>query len=196
MAEPFTRLLTDIRACTLCEPALPCGARPVIQAAPQARLMIIGQAPGRKVHETGLPWNDASGDRLRSWLQIDREQFYQDPRIAIMPMGLYYPGTGKNGDLPPRPECAPTWHERVFAELPYLQLTLLIGQYAQRYYLQPLLKTLSANVANWRAHDKHIFALPHPSPRNQGWWKQRPWFAQEVLPELRQRVTAILGTSS
>lgn len=189
---PFTDLLAEIRACKRCEPELPQGARPVIQAHPQARLLIIGQAPGRKVHATGLPWNDASGDRLRQWLQIDRQQFYHDPAIAIMPMGLCYPGTGKNGDLPPRPECAPNWHQRVLDQLPELQLTLLIGQYAQRYYLRPTYKTLSATVAHWREYDPLYFALPHPSPRNQGWWTKRPWFTEDVLPELRRRVAQVL----
>jgi uracil-DNA glycosylase len=136
-------LLEEVRACRLCEAHLPLGPRPVVRAGEGARLLIVGQAPGTRVHETGIPWNDPSGDRLRDWLQMDREAFYDENRIAIMPMGFCYPGRGKGGDLPPRPECAPQWHERLLAELPDLQLTLLVGQYAQKYYLPEPGKTLS-----------------------------------------------------
>jgi uracil-DNA glycosylase len=155
-------------------------------------LLIVGQAPGTRVHETGIPWNDPSGDRLRDWLQMDREVFYDENQIAIIPMGFCYPGRGKGGDLPPRPECAPQWHERLLAELPHLQLTLLVGQYAQKYYLPSPGKTLSDNVRDFdRALQSGYFPLPHPSPRNRLWLRQRPWFEEAVLPVLRERVKAL-----
>jgi uracil-DNA glycosylase len=155
-------------------------------------LLIVGQAPGTRVHETGIPWNDPSGDRLRDWLQMDREVFYDENQIAIIPMGFCYPGRGKGGDLPPRPECAPQWHERLLAELPDLQLTLLVGQYAQKYYLPSPGKTLSDNVRDFdRALQSGYFPLPHPSPRNRLWLRQRPWFEEAVLPVLRERVKAL-----
>ncbi|WP_105103901.1 uracil-DNA glycosylase family protein [Microbulbifer pacificus] len=190
-------LLNEVRACRLCEAHLPLGPHPVLSAGRSARLLIIGQAPGTRVHATGIPWNDPSGDRLRDWLQIDREIFYDESRIAIMPMGFCYPGRGKGGDLPPRPECAPTWHARLLAEMPNIQLTLLIGQYAQRYYLpRPLFSkrgSISENVHHFADALPHgFFPLPHPSPRNTLWLKRRPWFDEHVVPALRQRVHSIL----
>ncbi|KZY25701.1 IclR family transcriptional regulator, partial [Alcanivorax sp. HI0035] len=168
-------LLEEVRACRLCEAHLPLGPNPVVRAGQSARLLIVGQAPGTRVHETGIPWNDPSGDRLRDWLQMDREAFYDENQIAIIPMGFCYPGRGKGGDLPPRPECAPQWHERLLAELPDLQLTLLVGQYAQKYYLPSPGKTLSDNVRDFdRALQSGYFPLPHPSPRNRLWLRQRP----------------------
>ena len=189
-------LLEEVRACRLCEAHLPLGPNPVVRAGQSARLLIVGQAPGTRVHETGIPWNDPSGDRLRDWLQMDREVFYDENQIAIIPMGFCYPGRGKGGDLPPRPECAPQWHERLLAELPDLQLTLLVGQYAQKYYLPSPGKTLSDNVRDFdRALQSGYFPLPHPSPRNRLWLRQRPWFEEAVLPVLRERVKA-LGVSA
>lgn len=192
-ATKLDQLLKEVRACRLCEPYLPLGPHPVLSAGRSARLLIVGQAPGTRVHATGIPWNDPSGDRLREWLQIDRETFYDESRIAIMPMGFCYPGRGKGGDLPPRPECAPTWHARLLAELPGIQLTLLIGQYAQRYYLPQWYGSITENVHHFAdALPQGFFPLPHPSPRNTLWLKRRPWFDAEVVPALRRRVHTIL----
>ena len=193
MADRLIQLLEEVRRCTLCEPMLPLGARPVIRAASTARLLIIGQAPGTRVHKSGVPWDDLSGERLRDWLGLTSERFYDTRQIAIMPMGLCYPGRGRGGDLPPRPECAPTWHERVRAELPDLQLTLLIGQYAQRYYLPHRRASLTENVRHYADALPHWFPLPHPSPRNRRWLQQRPWFEAEVVPVLRKRVHEVLS---
>lgn len=182
-------LLQEIRTCRLCEAHLPLGPRPVLRAAASARLMIVGQAPGRRVHQTGIPWNDPSGDRLRLWLGMGRDAFYNEARIAIIPAAFCYPGTGSGGDLPPRPECAPLWHPRLRALLPRLRLTLLVGAYAQAYYLRKRVKpTLAATVQSWREYLPEFFPLPHPSPRNQRWFKLNPWFETEVLPELRHRL--------
>lgn len=186
-------LLEEVSGCRLCEESLPLGPRPVLSAHRSARLLIIGQAPGTRVHETGIPWNDPSGDRLRSWLQLDREAFYDQSRIAIVPMGFCYPGRGKGGDLPPRSECAETWHARLLAELPNIQLTLLIGQYAQRYYLPHWYGSITENVRHFAdALPSGFFPLPHPSPRNTLWLKQRPWFEETVVPALRAQVHDIL----
>nr|WP_255874594.1 uracil-DNA glycosylase family protein [Microbulbifer elongatus] len=186
-------LLKEVRACRLCEANLPLGPRPVVSAARSARLLIIGQAPGTRVHESGIPWNDPSGDRLRDWLQLDRDTFYDESHIAIMPMGFCYPGRGKGGDLPPRPECAPTWHQRLLEQLPNIQLTLLIGQYAQRYYLPHWYGSITENVRHYADALPHgFFPLPHPSPRNTLWLKRRPWFEEEVVPALRAQVNEIL----
>lgn len=160
-----------------------------MRAAATARILIVGQAPGRRVHETGIPWNDPSGDRLREWMQVSRDTFYDESRTAIIPTGFCYPGTGKGGDLPPRPECAPLWHPRLRAALPNIQLTLLIGSYAQAYYLgKHAQKTLTGTVRNYRDTLPEFLPLPHPSPRNQMWLKRNPWFAEEVLPLLRELV--------
>jgi len=189
--EPLCDLLTDIRACTACAEYLPLGPRPVVVADTAAKILIIGQAPGTRVHKTGIPWNDPSGDRLRQWLGMDREQFYADPRLAIMPMGFCYPGKAKSGDLAPRKECAPLWHERLLAHMPKVELVLLIGQYAQAYYLRDNFSTLTERVAQHPPN--HRFSpLPHPSPRNQLWLKRNPWFDSEVVPRLRTRVHRIL----
>lgn len=183
-------LLENIRACRRCEEHLPLGPRPVLRAAESAQLMIVGQAPGRRVHETGIPWNDPSGDRLRLWLNMSREVFYDEQRIAIIPTAFCYPGTGANGDLPPRPECAPLWHPQLRALLPQVRLTLLVGRYAQAYYLgKRARKTLAATVHAWEEYLPEF--LPHPSPRNQRWFKLNPWFEQNLLPVLRQRVDAL-----
>ena len=192
MAGDLIDLLEEVRACTLCADQLPLGPRPVLRAAPTARVLIVGQAPGTRVHETGIPWNDPSGDRLRDWLQLDREQFYDDSQIAIVPMGLCYPGRGKSGDLPPRPECAPTWHPPLLAAMPALRLTLVIGQYAQAHYLPHRYGSLADNVSHFRDYLPALFPLPHPSPRNRRWLAQRPWFEAEVVPALRAAVAAAL----
>jgi uracil-DNA glycosylase len=187
-------LLGAIHACRICAEHLPHPPRPVLRAAPGARLLIVGQAPGRRVHETGIPWNDPSGDRLRDWLQLDRAAFYDEARIAIVPAGFCYPGKGRGGDLPPRPECAPLWHPRLRAALPEVHLTLLIGAYAQAYYLGARRqRTLTATVAAWADYLPSLFPLPHPSPRNLMWLRRNPWFEVETLPNLRERVAAVLG---
>jgi uracil-DNA glycosylase len=166
----------------------------VLRADIHAKVLIVGQAPGTRVHATGIPWNDPSGDRLRDWLAVDRETFYDERRFAIIPTGLCYPGRGRTGDLPPRPECAPLWHPRLRALLPRVELTLLIGQYAQAYYLGPRRRaTLTETVHAWREYLPGFLPLPHPSPRNTRWLRVNPWFASEVLPELRRRVQALSG---
>ncbi|MBI5751680.1 MAG: uracil-DNA glycosylase family protein [Hydrogenophilales bacterium] len=187
-------LLTEIRACRLCEPHLPLGPKPVLRVSASARVLIVGQAPGRRVHETGIPWNDPSGDRLRIWLGMTREQFYDERHIAIVPAGLCYPGSGPRGDAPPRPECAPLWHPPLRALMPRIRLTLLIGQYAQAYYLgAQRKKSLRETVQAYRDYLPDYLPLPHPSPRNQLWLKQNPWFEDEVAPILKTRVAAALA---
>lgn len=187
-------LVAEIRACTLCAPFLPLGPRPVLRASATARMLIVSQAPGTRVHESGIPWNDRSGDRLRDWLQMDRDTFYDASRIAIVPMGFCYPGTDKHGgDNPPRPECAPLWHPRVMPHLENIRLTLLIGAYAQQRYLGKARRpTMTATVANYREHLPAMLALPHPSWRTTGWQRRNPWFDHDVLPVLRHAVRAAL----
>ncbi len=187
-------LLLRIRACRLCEAQLPLGANPVLRAQASARLLIVGQAPGMKVHESSIPWNDASGIRLRHWLGLDREQFYDGRRIAIVPMGFCYPGKGTAGDLPPRPECAPTWHPQLLPLLPNIRLTLLIGHYAQAGFLGTARgRTLTDTVRAHARYQPRYFPLPHPSPRNQLWVASNPWFDTEVVPALRQAVAESLA---
>lgn len=188
-----SRLLREVRACTRCAASLPLGPRPVFQLRPSARLLIAAQAPGRKVHETGLPFNDVSGDRLRSWLGLSREVFYDPNKVAIIPMGLCYPGTGKSGDLPPRPECAPAWRERLLAHLPLIELTLAIGQYAVAYHLPRQRASLTETVRGWLDHWPSIVPMPHPSPRNNLWLRRNPWFEAEVLPVVRVRIATLVG---
>lgn len=185
-------LLARVRACRLCEPGLPLGARPVLQLHPDARILIAGQAPGRKVHETGVPFDDPSGARLREWLGIERERFYDPRTVALLPMGFCYPGTGKNGDLPPRPECAATWRQPLLDHLPRLELTLVLGQYAQAWHLDGRRESVTVRVRNWRRHWPSVVPLPHPSPRNNRWLAQNPWFESDVLPVLRARIKALL----
>ncbi|HEX5756990.1 MAG TPA: uracil-DNA glycosylase family protein [Arenimonas sp.] len=196
-ATPLDALLKDIRACRLCEAQLPLGPRPVLRASATAKLLIVGQAPGTLVHGSGVPWSDASGMRLRQWLAMDKTQFYDESQVAIVPMGFCYPGHGKHGDLPPRSECAATWHPRLLPLLAGVGLTLAIGQYAQAYFLgEARGKTLTDTVRDWRRHldgERPVFALPHPSPRNVGWFKHNPWFEAEVVPALRERVNALLA---
>lgn len=196
MNHPLNELLAQVRRCHLCAEQLPLGPRPVLRAQPGARLMIIGQAPGTKVHASGIPWDDASGKRLREWLQMDRETFYDENRVAIMPMGFCYPGKGRSGDLPPRPECAPQWHAPLLAQLPQVSLVLLIGQYAQQYYLPERPASLTETVQQWQRFGPRYFPLPHPSPRNQLWLKRNAWFEDEVLPELRRAVAALMSEDS
>jgi uracil-DNA glycosylase len=184
------RVLRDVRACRICEAELPLGPRPVVQLASTARLLIVGQAPGSKVHRSGIPWDDASGDRLRDWLGLDRSTFFDDAKVAILPMGFCYPGAGKNGgDNPPRPECAPRWHERLFKHLPDRELTLLVGQYAHRYYLDAARKTsMTETVRAFSQYRPEFFPLPHPSWRSAIWMQKNPWFEGKVIPELRKAV--------
>jgi uracil-DNA glycosylase len=190
----LSALLAEVRSCRLCEAHLPLGPRPVLRASPTATVLIVGQAPGTRVHATGIPWNDPSGDRLRQWLGIGRELFYDERRIAIIPMGFCYPGSGPSGDLPPRPECAPRWHERVLAQLSGLRLVLLVGLYAQARYLPDWRRlAVTERVRRWRGAPAPLFPLPHPSGRNNGWLRRNPWFEAELLPELRGRLATALA---
>jgi uracil-DNA glycosylase len=184
------------RACRVCARHLPLGPRPVLRARTSARLLIVGQAPGTRVHETGVPWNDPSGDRLRDWLDLDREAFYDEARIAIVPMGFCYPGRDpRGGDRPPRPECAPLWHPPLRAALPGVALTLLVGSYAQGYYLGKRRRdSLTETVRAWRDYQPDFVPLPHPSWRNTAWLKRNPWFEAELVPELRRRITILVGS--
>jgi uracil-DNA glycosylase len=192
--QKLQALLARIRACTACAGTLPHAPRPVLRASASARILIVGQAPGRKVHETGIPWNDPSGDLLRAWLGIDRDTFYDERRIAIAPAGFCYPGKGRSGDLPPRPECAPLWHPSLRALLPDIRITLLVGSYAQAWYLgKRRHKSLSDTVQARNDYLPMYFPLPHPSPRNRRWLALRPWFERDVLPELHQRFHAALS---
>jgi uracil-DNA glycosylase len=194
--EPFDALLARARACKVCAQHLPLGPRPVFRLAESARLLIVGQAPGTKVHATGIPWNDPSGDRLRGWLALDRDAFYDQARIAILPAGLCYPGRlPRGGDRPPRPECAPLWHPPLRARLGDVRLTLLVGSYAQAYYLGDRRgATLTETVRDFRDYLPDFLPLPHPSWRTLAWAKKNSWFARTVIPELRRRVrTALLA---
>lgn len=186
-------LLKDVRACTLCAPQLPLGPRPVLQLHPDAVILIAAQAPGRKVHETGIPFNDASGDRLRAWLGLSREQFYDPGTLAIVPMGLCYPGRGASGDRPPRRECAPRWRAPLLATLTKLRLTVAIGRYAIAWHLPDERADLTETVRRWREHWPAIVPLPHPSPRNNGWLAHNAWFERELVPRLKARVAEIVG---
>nr|WP_282452922.1 uracil-DNA glycosylase family protein [Lysobacter sp. CAU 1642] len=186
-------MLSEIRACKLCESQLPLGANPVLRAHPKARLLVVGQAPGTRVHHSGIPWNDSSGIRLRHWLGIERERFYDERSVAIVPMGFCYPGTGSSGDLPPRPECSKTWHPKLLPLLPNIQLTLLIGHYAQAYFLGAERgRTLTDTVRDWQRYLPKYLPMPHPSPRNQLWLRSNPWFEADLVPVLRKRVADVL----
>jgi len=194
VTRAFERLLKDIRACRLCAEHLPHEPRPVLRAKPTARLVIAGQAPGTRVHASGMPFTDPSGDRLRDWLGIDKETFYDEARVAIVPMGFCFPGLdAKGGDLPPRKECAPAWRANVFAGLKDIKLTLLVGSYAQAWHLKGRTKpTLTDTVKAWRTYGPAFIPLPHPSWRNNAWIRKNPWFEEELLPHLRRRVSRIL----
>jgi uracil-DNA glycosylase len=186
-------VVREAKACVACKDELPHEPRPVFRVGKGARLLIVGQAPGRRVHESGLPWNDPSGDVLRGWLAMERDAFYDTARIAIVPVGLCYPGTVDGADLPPCPQCAPLWQPRFRSALPEVRLTLLVGQYAQRYYLANRKRSLAETVRAFREYLPEFFVLPHPSWRNQGWLKNNPWFANQVIPELRRLVRRCIG---
>ena len=187
-------LIKQAQQCEICAAFSPHGCRPVFTVHPAAKIVIIGQAPGRKVHESGVPWDDASGQRLRKWFGVDKTVFYDPAIFSILPMGFCYPGTGKSGDLPPRAECAPKWHDALLGLMPAVQLTLLFGQYAQKRYLgKSRKKNLTETVRNWESYAPQYLPLPHPSPRNQIWERKNPWFAEEVLPFLKKKVAAVLG---
>lgn len=189
---PFPDLVNRVRACTLCINVLPCGPRPVIQLSETARILVVGQAPGRRVHETGLPFNDPSGDRLRQWMGMTRDEFYDEQKVAILPMGFCYPGTGKSGDLPPRPECAPAWRLPLLERLPDVAVTLVIGQYAHAWHLPGAARSVTDNVRRWQELWPEVLPMPHPSPRNNLWLRKNPWFEQQVIPKLRSRIRCIL----
>lgn len=187
------KLLSDIRGCNLCDAHLPLGPNPVVTGHPDAKIIIVGQAPGTKVHLSGIPWDDASGKQLRKWLDISNTIFYDETKIAIVPMGFCYPGKGKSGDLPPRPECAPQWHPQLWDKMPNLELTILIGQYAQKYYLREKMQgNLTGTVGAFQDYLPTYFPLPHPSPRNRFWLTKNPWFEKEVVPKLQNIVKEIL----
>ena len=187
-------LLADVRACRACEAHLPLGPRPVLQAGAAARILVVGQAPGARVHASGIPWDDRSGARLRAWMGIDAEHFYDPSRVAIVPMGFCSPGRGPGGDRPPRRECAQLWQDRLIAQLPRVELTLLVGAYAQAHHLRRIgHMSVTRTMHNWRAHAPGVIPLPHPSPRNIAWFKANPWFDDELLPVLQQCVRKLIG---
>ena len=191
-ATDLSHLLTDIRACTVCEAHLPHGPRPIVQASTKARIVIIGQAPGRRVHESGVPWDDPSGRTLRRWLNLTDEQFYDPDVVALVPMGFCYPGSASSGDKPPRPECEPLWHQRLLSHLPSDRLDIIIGTYAQKRYIANREKTLTATVANWSSYLPDQVVMPHPSPRNQHWLTKNPWFETETIPAVQSRIAEFL----
>ena len=186
-------LLKEIRACRHCEAHLPHGPRPILAAAESASILIVGQAPGSRVHESGVAWDDPSGNRLRDWMGISKDDFYDPSKIAIVPMGFCYPGKGKSGDLPPRKECSELWHEKLLSHLTGIRLTMLVGSYAQTYVLKDSNKdTLTETVESWQDYKPKYLPTPHPSPRNNRWFKKHPWFDEEVVPYLRKRVRTLL----
>ena len=194
MTAALKRTLAEIRRCSVCAAHLPQGPRPIVQAGAKARIVIIGQAPGSKVHESGVPWHDQSGDRLREWTGLDEKVFYDPARVALVPMGFCYPGAAKGADLPPRPECAPLWHDRLFARLPDIRLTILVGIHAQAYYLREVApSTMTETVRGFAAFGPARFPLPHPSWRSTGWMRRNPWFEADVLPALRSSVVSALA---
>ena len=190
--KPLNALLSEVADCRICEASLPLGPNPVLQCSAPAKILIAGQAPGSKVHATGIPFDDPSGDRLRSWMGISRETFYNADKIAILPMGFCYPGTGKSGDLPPRPECAVQWRASLLDQMKQIELTLVMGQYAQQYHFDSGSSSLTELVQSWRVYWPAMIPLPHPSPRNNRWLKTNPWFENEVLPELKTRIKQVL----
>lgn len=192
-APSLTDLLIQVRACTVCAEFLPAGPRPIVQVGTSARVVIIGQAPGRRVHESGIPWDDPSGDTLREWLGLSEEQFYDPDIVALVPMGFCYPGSAASGDNPPRPECAPLWHDKVFEHLPDDTLQVIIGTYAQKRYVENRRSSLTETVANWQRYLPTQIVLPHPSPRNRYWLTKNPWFVDDTLPAVRSRIATMLA---
>ena len=190
--SPLLGILEEARACTACASSLPLGPKPLLAAHPSARILIMGQAPGKATHQAGIPWQDRSGDRLREWLGVSREQFYDPRRVALVPTGFCYPGSGASGDLPPRPECAPLWHPRILPLLKRLQLTIYLGSFAFEANLGGRYRNLSEAAEDFRALLPERIVLPHPSPRNGMWASQRPWFQADLLPALRARIKEAL----
>lgn len=190
--QTLSALVGDIRQCKLCD--LPHDPRPVVQVSSKARICIAGQAPGTRVHKTGVPFNDPSGDRLRDWLAVNPDEFYDPARFCIIPMGFCFPGLdAKGGDLPPRKECAVQWRETLFEQLPQIEFTILIGSYAQAWHLgKARAKTMTETVANWQAYLPDVFVMPHPSWRNNAWLKRHPWFEETAVPELRALVRELM----
>lgn len=193
MHPDSVQLLDLVRQCRLCEKSLPLGPRPILQVDRRARILIAAQAPGLRVHESGVPFDDPSGVRLRDWLGVSSDVFYDASKIAILPMGFCYPGTGQSGDLPPRPECAATWRNQLLDELPQIVLTLVIGQYAQKWHLPQRHKNLTETVRAWQDYAPAVIPLPHPSPRNNIWLKKNPWFSESLLPALRKATKSALA---
>ncbi len=191
----LNELLVQVRSCTVCAEELEAGPRPIVQVGAKARIVIIGQAPGRRVHESGVAWHDPSGDRLRDWLNLTPEQFYDPDLVALIPMGFCYPGSASSGDKPPRRECAPLWHEPLLAHLPDDRLEVIIGTHAQARYVPDRKPTLTETVAEWREYLPRQVVLPHPSPRNQGWFKKNPWFTTDTLPAVQARIADVLAAA-
>ncbi len=192
MAESLGKLIARVKACTLCADDLPLGPRPVLQAAADARILIVGQAPGTKVHATGVPFDDPSGNRLREWMGVDHETFYDANKVALLPMGFCYPGKGTGGDLPPDPRCAQTWRQPLLGHLKRIELTIVLGAYAQAWHLTDVGKTLTETVKRWQEYAPDVVPAPHPSPRNNRWLRNNPWFESEVVPYLQERVSLLL----
>ena len=186
-------LLRNVKECTICERHLPHGVRPIIQVNPKAKILIAGQAPGNKVHKSGVPFDDASGNRLREWMGVSKDTFYDSNQVAILPMGFCYPGKGKSGDLPPRPECEPAWRKQLLEQLPNLELTLVLGKYAQSYHFGTASSSLTELVKSWKTYWPDKVPLPHPSPRNNIWLSKNPWFETDLLPSLKKTVSTILA---
>jgi uracil-DNA glycosylase len=189
----YASLLAEVRACCICEVELPFGPRPVLQLHPNAKILIAGQAPGKKVHDSGVPFDDASGNRLREWMGITKDVFYDSKQVAILPMGFCYPGTGKNGDFPPRQECEQAWRRILLEQLSCLEMTLVLGKYAQKYHFGKSNSSLTELVKSWKAYWPELVPLPHPSPRNNIWLRKNPWFEAEIVPSLRTTISEILG---
>ena len=193
MISVFESLLHDVEECTICKKHLPLGPRPVLQIHPKARILIAGQAPGKKVHESGIPFDDASGNRLREWMGVSKDIFYDSRQIAILPMGFCYPGSGKSGDLPPRVECESAWRKQLLEQLANLEMTLVLGKYAQAYHFGKASSSLTELVKSWRSYWPNMVPLPHPSPRNNIWLAKNSWFEAELLPPLRTAIASILA---